>query len=367
MNKRIYYLDDLRVFLSVLVLLHHAALPYTDIEGVWYVTDNGQAQSITSGILTFFIAINQSFFMGLFFFLSGYFTPLSYDRKTPGQFLKDRILRLGVPILVYLFVISPVVQYMALTNKAQDFWVFYQTKILTLQNIDIGPLWFAEALLIFTMVYVLVRVFQKTTLTNEHKPLPSLRTLFFTAILLAGLTFLVRLVYPIGIWIWGLQIAYFPSYILLFIAGIVAGRQNWLQEIPRKTTKTWIWILFFTAPLMPVSLTLFHQGNVAGGFNVLAIVYSMWESLVAFGICFVLLAVFKKYAYATRPFSKRLSRTAFTVYIIHPIFIVGYSLILQGKSLHPMLQFVIVGIAGTITCFLVAAIIVKIPYAKKIL
>lgn len=261
MNKRIYYLDHLRVFLTVLVLLHHAALPYTDIEGVWYVTDNGQAQSITSGILTFFIAINQSFFMGLFFFLSGYFTPLSYDRKTPGQFVKDRILRLGVPILVYLFVISPVVQYMALTNKAQDLWVFYQTKIHTLQNIDIGPLWFAEALLIFTMVYVLVRVFQKTTSTNEHKPLPSLRTLFFTAILLAGLTFLVRLVYPIGIWIWGLQIAYFPSYILLFIAGIVAGRQNWLQEIPRKTTKTWIWILFFTAPLMPVSLTLFSSGK----------------------------------------------------------------------------------------------------------
>lgn len=139
MENRIYYLDHLRVFLTVLVLFHHAALPYTNIEGVWYVTDIGDIQSTTTHFLTFFIAINQAFFMGLFFFLSGYFTPLSYNRKTTSQFMKDRLLRLGIPILAYLLIISPIVQYMALKGNSTNFWEFYKTEILTLQSLEIGP------------------------------------------------------------------------------------------------------------------------------------------------------------------------------------------------------------------------------------
>ncbi|WP_145950395.1 acyltransferase family protein, partial [Paenibacillus sp. Y412MC10] len=85
MNNRIYYLDHIRVFLTILVLFHHAALPFTQIG--FYVSD--MENGTTSSLLEFFVAINQAFFMGFFFFLSGYFTPLSFERKVPSQFVKD--------------------------------------------------------------------------------------------------------------------------------------------------------------------------------------------------------------------------------------------------------------------------------------
>ncbi|MCH5583652.1 acyltransferase family protein [Shimazuella sp. AN120528] len=365
MKNRIYYLDHIRVFLTILVLFHHAALPYTPLEGVWYVSDMGHEQAISSYILTFFIAINQAFFMGFFFFLAGYFTPFSLDRKKPRLFIKDRLIRLGIPILVYLFILSPIVQFMASTEKL-NFWTFYKAKILSLQSIETGPIWFVEVLLIFTLIYVFLRFIWIKHPSNEEQAFPSSKKLLFTAILLGIFTFTIRLVYPIGFWVWGIQIAYLPSYLLLFYIGIIAGRKNWLETIPKKTTKQWIWCFAIVAPLFPLSL-LFFQGNTNGGFNLQAFSYAMWESLIAFGICLGLLALFRKYANETGALWSNLSRTAFTVYIIHPIILVGYALLLKSTSLQPLFKFFTVGFIGTVTCFLLASIIVKIPYVNKVI
>lgn len=51
--------------------------------------------------LTWYNTTIQAFSMGLFFLISGYFTPSSYERKGSGRFAKDRLLRLGIPILCY--------------------------------------------------------------------------------------------------------------------------------------------------------------------------------------------------------------------------------------------------------------------------
>jgi glucans biosynthesis protein C len=48
---------------------------------------------------------NQAYFVGCL--LSGVFTPVSLDRKGLRRFIQDRLLRLGVPLLVFTFVFSP--------------------------------------------------------------------------------------------------------------------------------------------------------------------------------------------------------------------------------------------------------------------
>ena len=46
--------------------------------------------------------------MGLFLLISAYFVPGSYDRKGAGRFLKDRLVRLGIPLALYSWVVNPV-------------------------------------------------------------------------------------------------------------------------------------------------------------------------------------------------------------------------------------------------------------------
>jgi glucan biosynthesis protein C len=49
--------------------------------------------------------LNRSFFMNLFFMISGYLLPAAYDRKGAAAFLKDHFLRLGIPMLDFGWVL----------------------------------------------------------------------------------------------------------------------------------------------------------------------------------------------------------------------------------------------------------------------
>jgi len=93
---RLAFIDNLRILLVVLVILHHLALTY-GAEGPWYYSE-GQADTITAMVLTLFVAVNEAFFMGFYFLIAAYFVPPSLERKGSRQFLRERFLRLGMVI-----------------------------------------------------------------------------------------------------------------------------------------------------------------------------------------------------------------------------------------------------------------------------
>src|ERR1700743_3189620 len=97
--KKINYIDHLKVVLTILVVLHHSFITY-GAPGGWYYSQ--KTTHIGALIpMTMFVAINQAFFMGFFFFLSAYFIGPSYKRKGAARFIGDRLLRLGIPLLFY--------------------------------------------------------------------------------------------------------------------------------------------------------------------------------------------------------------------------------------------------------------------------
>jgi len=83
-KARLFFLDNLRIYMTILVIFHHAALAYGGI-GAWHVSDP-MTDEISPILLIIFGAINQSYFMSAFFLLAGYFTPHSLERKGVKQF-----------------------------------------------------------------------------------------------------------------------------------------------------------------------------------------------------------------------------------------------------------------------------------------
>lgn len=67
---RILYLDNLRIFLTTLVVLHHVGQPYGPTGGFWPIANAQRAP-----VLGAFFGVNVAFFMALFFFIAGYFQP----------------------------------------------------------------------------------------------------------------------------------------------------------------------------------------------------------------------------------------------------------------------------------------------------
>ncbi len=109
-STRLFFVDHLRAFLIILVIMHHLAITYGAL-GSWYY--HATTNSLTAHLLSILVMTDQAFFMGLFFLISAYFTPGAYDRKGTGPFLRDRFLRLGIPLLIYDMLIEPFVMYIA--------------------------------------------------------------------------------------------------------------------------------------------------------------------------------------------------------------------------------------------------------------
>lgn len=372
MNQRLSYLDNLRVFLTILVVIFHTSIAY-GAAGSWILEDVDKSQvNVSIVILTIFTAVCQSFFMGLFFFISSYFITSSYERKGAVRFLRDRLVRLGIPLLIYYFIIGPLTIWFALFRYKQTLVQFYNDKVWSFDWTFFGPAWFLEASLYFALLYMFFRfIIKGRPERNKSISFPRGKALFLVAIVVGFTAFLVRLVYPTGEGPLELQLGYFPSYILLFIAGIIAQKQGWLEQIPRKLQQIWKWIAICSIPMLPLGLILTGaldgDLNFDGGLNIQAFFYAMWEPFVCIGIVISLISWFQRRCNNTSIFSKWLSDNAYTVYLIHPPIIVGWTLAFHGVDLPAMLKWIIVSSLSVIICFVVASLIRWLPYTRRVL
>ena len=88
-RARLFFIDNLRILLITLIMMLHLSITYGGAGG-WYYRES-EPDTISFVVLTWHNGMVQAFSMGLFFLISGYFTPGSYDRKGPRRFFKDRI------------------------------------------------------------------------------------------------------------------------------------------------------------------------------------------------------------------------------------------------------------------------------------
>ncbi|MBB6675178.1 acyltransferase family protein [Cohnella nanjingensis] len=372
MEKRLLYLDRLKVFLTVLVVFHHTAITYGGA-GSWYYYEH-QDNIAVNALLSTFTAVNQSFFMGLFFFISGYVTPASYDRQGGFRFLKSRLIRFGIPILFFMLVIAPLLGYVASGYKGSlGAFIREQTVRHPFQGVRefaVGPLWYLEALLLFFAAYAVFRAL--TAGKRRGKPLaltPSLMAMYVGIVALAN--FIVRLAYPVGTeWI-HLQLGYFPAYIGLFMAGIAAYRANWLRQLNENAARKWKWTFLALILVMSAGMALggAMEGDISafmGGMNWQSAFYALIDPLMGLGISYVLLVWFReRWNGAATKLSGWLSANAFLVYILHALFVTYVSFALRDLAWHPIAKFIMSGCTAVILSFLVASFIRRIKDATK--
>ena len=357
--ERLFFIDNLRIALTILVVVHHQAVFYA-----------------TNVPLILFLMLNQAYFMGLFFFLSGLFTPSSYDRKGPWGFLKDRLTRLGIPILIYVFILSPIAKIcMSFFQQSNDIapilssfsWSSY------FDTIGIGQLWFLVMLLIFDACYILWRLAtsnKRGEIPNKRSA-PKIRTICLFTAALAFITYLTRIIVPINTWVLFFpSLAYLPQYISFFILGTIAQQRDWLRLLPDKLGKTALIVTIvgtFTLFIVAMNQVIGTGGGFIGNGHWQSGVYALWDSLFAVGSCLFLIIIFRRRLDRQKNFGRSLQKSCFTVFIIHSIVIVIAATVLRDLLIMPLLKFFLAGCISVPLSFAVAYIIRKIPYANKIL
>ncbi len=376
-SPRLLYIDNLRILLSVLVIVFHLAITY-GAEGDWSYEEEGQISMAAAGTMTLFVAICQAFFMGLFFMIAGYLSPSSYDRKGIGPYLVDRLKRLGIPLVFYQVVIKPPLSYVLWVHEGYrgSFWGFLPPYLANLDSLGDGPLWFVGALLVFSVCYALWRFLARRApaLAQIDSSAPGSVTIALFALVLGLVTFLVRIGYPVG---WNLepvhwQLAHLTQYIALYVVGIVAYRRNWFVGLGDGQGRAWLWVALALAPLFPAMLLAGGalEGDLTpfmGGVHWQALAYSVWEQFMCVAMVVGLLVLFRNRLNHQGWLGRAMSAAAYAAYVLFAPVIVLLALALSGIRLNMALKFVLVSPVAVILCFLAGHYVRKLPLARDIL
>jgi peptidoglycan/LPS O-acetylase OafA/YrhL len=367
------YIDRLRSVMTALVILHHTAITYGAIGG-WFWNEVKPSTSPSSLILTLFCATNQAYFMGFFFLLAGYFTPGSLERKGYAKFIGDRFIRLGLPLLAFIFILGPLTAAMVAAHDGKGFWkVFpYLWNHAVIIN---GPLWFAQALLMFCLGYCAWRALFGSHLAQSDRkahPVPSNLRWLVSAVLVGIASFVIRQFVHTGENVIGLQLGYFAPYIFLFAIGIAAWRYDWIRQLGWNHARPWLITLIAAWPLLPISIAVAirvygpGKANFGGGLSWPAIMYAFWDPFVSWGLIAGWLLFARAYMNKPSAFWSWLNRRAYAVYIIHPPILVGISLLLHSFVAPPILKFAVTGTLACIATWLVSDLLVRIPGIRRV-
>ena len=312
------YFDNLKVFLTVVVVMHHTVCAFVGTSW-FYAIGQFDGNSFKSfGFAT--LLLNQSYFMSLFFLISGYFIPPSYDKKGSCEFMVNKLKRLGVPFYLFSCLINPllIVAITYLYNNGEYMGeLSYQYYFLP------GVAWYIAWLLLFSTVYTTI----KGNTSSMFKTKPTLAKClifgFFTGII--QLLILVFLPNIRAFAMMPITFGSLPMDILFFIVGVCARRGKWLRTnaVSRTTFVTpgeRRFVTIFTALCIVTCYAVWYLMADAKviGMNVGYGIWSLLSGPYAVSMSIFLIDTFqRKFNYRTSR-TRFFSKSAYMVYLFHP-------------------------------------------------
>jgi hypothetical protein len=371
-------IDYLRTTLTLMVIGHHSSLAYTAFahfnrEHMFQST----APVVDSTRWIFFDYaenFNDVFFMTLMFFVSGLFVYPSLRRHGALGFIRERLLRLGVPFVFAVLFLMPIAYYASwqLTGRSTGFLDFY--KLLAEDHFTGGPEWFIWVLLLFGVVLAVIAApFERAmpaaarfmTKLREH-PMATFAAMFC----LSAAAYLPLLaLYGFGAWTnlftspFSFQITRIALYALWFafgflvgIPGIDSGLLSRDGPLARHW-RAWIRTCILAYNALVFIPRVFPQPKLEAVLWVLSCVAS----------CFGFLALFRGIELHSRVWMNSLARSAYVMYLVHYVFITWTQRLVLDRPIHASIKFLFVFLATTFLSWLTAQALLRIPKLNTIL
>jgi glucan biosynthesis protein C len=311
---RLHFLDNVKTCLTALVVSFHVNCAFGGCSSDWYLVV-GEYSCAFHYFAKAVRLINVAYFMPLFFFISAYFTPASYDRKGRTAFLRDRGRRLWLPAMITTFTIVPASLIIG--------WVSMGTSPLYVPFP--GHCWFLFWLLALDYAYCTIRKGDSDTAaavapgsSEVLTPFPTSFHRYLYGVLVCGLaTFAVCEIFDGVLYAMPINIGSLPSHLLLFGVGVLAMRNQWLSRPIEEQMDTPIWYLRVAALLEAVSLLVLDAISPKG--FVVNLLFYLVAGIFCLDMSLAILQLFQQLFNFRTPTSRFLADSAYTVYLIHPL------------------------------------------------
>lgn len=153
-GRRAHYLDNLRTFATTLVIHQHAAVAYG---GAGAMPPHSACFDKSHPAMLPILGINASYGMGTLFWLSGRMSAKSITKSKDWDFVKAKLMRLGIPTLLYSVFVDPL-QAVTLTprDNLREALEAYFKEVLNFKGVT-GSCWFPATLLVFDLCAVVLK------------------------------------------------------------------------------------------------------------------------------------------------------------------------------------------------------------------
>jgi len=374
-KRRNAAIDHARSFLTLVVLLHHAVIPYT------YFGHTDAKSWIGFDVI---VLATDSFFMAMFFFLSGLFVWPGLKHKTPRAFFGDRLLRLGLPFVIAAFTVIPLAYYAIALRQTPDmtFSAFWW-KTITAGPWQSGPIWFVWVLLTFDLTASLLYrlsptlVDPITRLSQRSFDQPARFFLFLVAVTVV--TYIPALVWfgPNRWFEFGpfdVQASRVLLYASYFFIGAGIGAAHFdrgvLSDDGRLAKSSWGWLVATLIPYCLLWVMIYIKrailGNPSPQPDWYLAIYGFFFVVFSAAILFTILGYFLR--------SKRLwivldrmQGDAYGMFLVHYPIVLWLQYWLFDYDLPAIVKAIIAFVLTVALSWAVTAALRKIPGATKVL
>lgn len=362
-RTRIFFLDNLKSAVILMVILHHAAMAYMTVP----VASWGLRDVRTCVIFDWLVAWDDTFVMPLMFFVSGYFALGSAVKYSAADFLRGKWFRIGWPWLIGILLPAPLTWHIAHHGFA-DWGKLAEWKFGT-GFLYSAQYWYLNLLLWFYLLTLVLRKSMPDFFRRREHPLRPGRMFLPTFGLACFLgMLLVNLLVPDEQWcsfiLFECQWVRLPLYLGFFFCGAWAWRNCWFVSggyVPER--KSWsVAALFCSSGYLGLRAWLYLAGTAIPA-PWLIFADNAVRVLLCIVCSFCAIALFQHYADVSGPVWKKLSACAFAIYWIQQPVVDVFARLTLTWEINCGVKFAMVSLATAAVSFLLAEhLLLKLPF-----
>ena len=364
-DRREHGVDVLRVVVIAGVVVMHTTNAY--LGGAdWFYTER-TTSTAWSTVPVLVATFGALFGLGPLFLVAGWLSARSLARRGPAAFTRSRLVRLGIPLVVFIYLIDPVTAWLGGVPRHDNPSL---ASYLGVWEAEAGPMWFVAALLVFSVVYAAVARRRRARRGRSPGEGPVL-TAAAATIAVSGVLVWQR--WPLDAadtWLnlrWGL----WPQGAVLFALGVHAAGSGGLDRPAPALVRRLGWIttaaLGVLVALSSIAVARGELQAVASDAPALLGALALLYGTVSVTLTWWLVAQARMRFTGSGGRLSAAGRASYPTYVVHPLVLTAIMIGFASIALPPPAKCLVVAALAVPACFGVGYALTRVPGLSRVL
>lgn len=353
MKNRLYFIDYIRVFAFLLLILFHSALPFVNYN--WEVKNEQKSEILLSIVLWF-----HQWRLPLLFFISGVGIYFSLKTRNILKFTLERFRRLFIPLVFAMLFTIPIQVYVEYLQKGRvtgSYFEFYPSVWDFVPypdgSLTWSHMWFIVYLLTFILILIPLFSIMKIKMIEKYKDefsnvLSSKYLIFLVFFIQYYNYYQFYLKYPeqgslVEDWF------VFNSSITYLILGYLLASSNQFWNNCERYRKISLFFAIITSTILFVNYYLPNVLPKKEGMD--AQVYFLLDALQIWSIIMTIIGFAKKHLNTSTSILQYLNQAVFPFFIIHQTIIVALGYWIVQLKVSILSKYMLLSVCSSIIIY----------------